>query len=80
LKFERLPENGKFAFTPESLTEGSYVVRAVNRRNGTYSVSEHSREIFTSFVAPGITDISVYAVQDEDLIPVLDNGDYPNGS
>ena len=79
LTFQALPEDGKFIFTPEEIEEGEYVVRAINRRNATYSVSENSDSIHTSFVAPAITNIDVNAVfADEDAIPALVGGMRPN--
>lgn len=81
LIFQALPEDGKFIFTPEEIEEGEYVVRAINRRNGTYSVSENSDSINTSFVAPAITNIDVNAIfEDEDPIPALIGGMRPNNA
>ena len=65
LEFVPFPEDGKFIFRPTEIEEGEYVVRAINRRNATYSVSENSDSINTSFVAPAITNIDVKAVFDD---------------
>jgi len=61
LEFAPLPVDGKFRFTPTKIETGEYLVRAINRRNGTYSVSdlEHTDKIYTSFVAPIVDKISV---------------------
>jgi hypothetical protein len=51
-------------------------VRAINRRNGTYSVSDKSDSITTSFVAPAINHLTVEAVmgEGEDNTIMLLNG------
>lgn len=78
LKFVAFPEDGKFIFRPEEIEEGEYVVRAINRRNGTYSVSENSDSINTSFVAPSIVNIDVKAIFDNrDPINALIHGSRP---
>jgi len=66
--------NGKFDVIPESITEGEYVVRAINRRNATYSVSDPSKKMYTSFVAPVVSNINVTGLVDGQRIPVLVNG------
>lgn len=60
LNFVSLPSNGEFAFEPTEIEEGEYVVRAINRRNGTYSISENSDSITTKFVAPEIKNITLF--------------------
>ena len=78
LVFTSLPVDGKFEFVPDHIEEGEYVVRAINRRNATYSVSENSDSIHTSFVAPAINRIDVEAVfEDQAPIAVLENGRRP---
>ena len=72
--------NGKFNVVPESITEGEYVVRAINRRNATYSVSEPSKKMLTSFVAPVVSNINITAAIDGQNIPVLVNGLRPADS
>ena len=81
LVFSALPDGGRFEFVPEEIEEGEYVVRAINRRNATYSVSENSDSIKTSFVAPAIKTIDVSAVfDDEEPIPALEDGLRVNGA
>lgn len=66
--FAALPDDKQFRFEPDAIEEGEYLVRVINRRNGTYSVSDPAKteKIRTSFVAPGQTDITVSgAVWDE---------------
>lgn len=76
LSFRKLPANGKFTFQPVSAVEGEYCVRAINRRNGTYSVSDNSEVMKTSFVAPAITRLTVEAMIDDGVtFKVLDNGE-----
>lgn len=91
LAFGALPQDGVFVsisdpaevgagkFLIDNMGEGSYAVRAFNRRNGTYSVSDNSAVINTSYVAPAITAIDVTTTVDGVQIPVLVNGERPNG-
>lgn len=91
LSFGPLPAEGVFVstgdaedvgpgkFLIDSMGEGSYAVRAFNRRNGTYSISDNSAVINTSYVAPAITDINVTTTIDGVAIPVLEAGARPNG-
>ena len=72
--------DGKFPFMPTQgeIKEGEYVARTINRRNRTYSISDNSESIHTSFVAPAINQIDVFAVfDDEDDIVALENGVRP---
>ena len=90
LAFGALPQDGIFVstgdaedvgpgkFLIDTMGEGSYAVRAFNRRNGTYSVSDNSAVINTSYVAPAITDIDVSTTIDGVTIPVLQAGARPN--
>ena len=87
LVFTALPADGKFTFQPEDIEEGEYMVRAINRRNATYSVSEPSQMINTSFVAPEVTELTVSGAMwdmnvDERPVSgfqdVLVNGEQPN--
>ena len=78
LEFIALPSDGKFIFRPTEIEEGEYVVRAINRRNATYSVSENSDSINTSFVAPAVNKLDVFAVLDDDnTITALQDGVRP---
>lgn len=83
LEFRPLGD-GKFPFMPTEgeIIEGEYVARTINRRNRTYSISDNSESIHTSFVAPAINKIDVTAVFDDDTddILALDNGHRPEGS
>ena len=67
---------GKFLIS--GMEEGSYAVRAFNRRNGTYSVSDNSDIIITSYVAPAVQALDVKTVVDGEVITVLSNGIRPN--
>ena len=79
LTFVPYPTNQQFEFSMERPEEDTYVVRAINRRNGTYSVSENSDSITTKFVAPAISNIDVNAVfSDSQPIPALVGGQWPN--
>lgn len=79
LEFKALPANGKFTLATGGMSAGDYMVRAINRRNGTYSVSEPSSPIHTSRVAPAITKITVQAEDGEEFITVLADGQKPSG-
>ena len=71
-------ENGKFQVNAEGVTqEGEYKVRAINRRNHTYSVSDPSDSIKTSFIAPKITKLSVYSIEGSNKTTVLNEGARP---
>lgn len=79
LNFISLPSNGEFAFEPTEIEEGEYVVRAINRRNGTYSISENSDSITTKFVAPEIKNITLFTeYNDIAEYLVLDEGRRPD--
>ena len=59
--------------------QGQYKVGIINRLNNTYAIGE-SKSIKTSFVAPEIKAISVYASLSEgDPITLLDSGETPDG-
>lgn len=79
IEFIALPPNGKFTFRPETIQEGEYVARTINRRNGTYSISDNSVSIHTSFVAPAVNNIDVSAVFEDGTpdIPVMIGGHRP---
>ena len=71
-------ENGKFQVNAAGVTqEGEYKVRAINRRNHTYSVSDPSDSIKTSFIAPKITKLNVYTYYNDTRISLLDQGNRP---
>ena len=70
----RVPAHRRASVAPGDITEGEYVVRAVNRRNATYAVSEPSKKIYTSFVAPVISNIDLKAIDGAVSIDVLTNG------
>lgn len=77
-EFSILPESGAKQVNAADVTEeGQYQVRAINRRNHTYGVSEPSSIVTTSFVAPKITKIDVYTMDGDTQIKVLENGDVP---
>lgn len=77
-EFVALPSDGKFIFRPTEIEEGEYVARTINRRNGTYSISDNSESIHTSFVAPAVNQIDVFAVfEDAENIAALENGTRP---
>jgi hypothetical protein len=57
--------------------EGTYKVYAINRRNHTYSVSEPSNTITTSFVAPALNQISVYTLINGETTTVINNNVNP---
>ena len=57
--------------------EGIYRVRAINRRNHSYAVSEPSEVIKTSFVAPKINAVSVTTIDGSATITLLDSGVSP---
>ena len=83
LVFAPLSDDGRYVFDDiTQIEEGEYVARTINRRNGTYSISDNSESIHTSFVAPAINEIDVTAVFDDDTddILALDNGHRPEGS
>lgn len=74
------PEDGAIQVNAEGVTaEGEYRVRAINRRNHTYSVSEPSEGVKTSFIAPRITKINMYTVDGSESTVVLDKGRRPEG-
>lgn len=85
--FKRLPDDRTFKFYPQEIKEGEYLVRVINRRNGTYSVSDptETRKVITSFVAPEMKDITVeWAYWPEDserptnFAPIIVNGENPD--
>ena len=55
--------------------EGDYQVYAVNRRNHTYGVSDISNAISVSKIAPKLTGISLFVVEDgeEDIALIVNN-------
>ena len=85
--FKKLPDDRTFKFYLQEIKEGEYLVRAINRRNGTYSVSDPTatRKIVTSFVAPEMKDITVeWAFWPKDserptnFAPIIVNGENPD--
>ena len=82
LVFRELGE-GEFEIIPDGIDEGQYQVRAINRRNGTYNVSEKSDIMYTSYVAPAINSITVQTIPDNEeaaSVIVLEDGLQPNGA
>lgn len=78
--FSLLPASGEKQVNAEGLiAEGQYQVRAINRRNHTYSVSEPSEVVTTSFIAPKITKLNLYSVEDGVKTDVLVKGRRPEG-
>ena len=90
--FRRLPTNRIFQFSPQQIKEGEYLVRAINRRNGTYSVSdpENTTLLETAFVAPETKKITVKGApwaegEERPTNPdkytlFLDDGEWPEGN
>lgn len=79
--FSVLPESGEKQVNAEGLiAEGQYQVRAINRRNHTYSVSEPSEIVQTSFIAPKITELTVKTLDGSTWVTMLDNGQLPDGA
>ena len=77
--FIKCPDDGTFQVNAQGVTqEGIYRVRAINRRNHTYSVSDPSEEIKTSFIAPRITKLNVYNINDNTRIFALEEGAQPS--
>lgn len=80
-EFSILPESGaKQVNASDIIAEGEYRVRAINRRNHTYSVSEPSEAVKTSFIAPKITKLNVYTLEGNTKIKVLEDGIVPAGA
>ena len=79
-EFEVLEDGQKQVNTAGVVTEGSYVVRAINRRNHSYGVSAPSQVIRTSFVAPKINAVTVKTVEGSTEIKLLDAGQFPEGA
>lgn len=75
--FVKLPdgENSITVASPSATEEGIYQVRAINRRNHTYGVSDPSEEVRTSRVAPEITKITVKGREGDDEPLMLDQGE-----
>lgn len=79
--FEVLPESGEKQVNAAGVTEeGVYRVRAINRRNHTYNVSEPSESIMTSFIAPKITKLDISTIDGTDKVYMLEEGDRPDGA
>lgn len=79
--FEILPESGEKQVNAAGVTEeGEYRVRAINRRNHTYNVSEPSESIVTSFIAPKITKLDISTIDGTDKVYMLEEGARPDGS
>ena len=76
-EFEILTNGQKEVNPTGVITEGSYVVRAINRRNHSYAVSAPSDIIRTSFVAPSINAITVKTSEGVDEVKLLDKGKAP---
>lgn len=77
-EFGLMPATGMIQVNAAGVTaEGEYRIRAINRRNHTYSVSVPSEIVKTSFVAPKITDINLYTMEGSTRINLLANGDVP---
>ena len=81
--FKRLPLDHKFRFQPTEIKEGEYLVRAINRRNGTYSVSDKdaTQKVNTSFVAPEMKNVDIEwqywkegTERPTTFIPIIENG------
>lgn len=78
--FNLMPESGMIQVNTEDVdAEGEYRVRAINRRNHTYSVSDASDIVKTSFIAPRITKIDMYTVEGSEFTNVLLRGRRPDG-
>lgn len=76
--FSLLPASGEKQVNAEGLiAEGKYQIRAINRRNHTYSVSEPSEIVQTSFIAPKITELTVKTLDGSTWVTMLDNGQLP---
>jgi hypothetical protein len=67
--------NGDIAVSNDLTAQGQYKVGIINRLNNTYAKGE-SDSITTSFVAPAVKEISVYAVLEgsSEPVKVLDRG------
>lgn len=74
---EGLQPGQKLVNTDGVITEGAYVVRAINRRNHSYAVSDASQVIETSFVAPVINGITLTTVDGSTQVVLLDKGQKP---
>ena len=74
--FIKLPagDNSIVVASPDATEEGEYKVRAINRRNHTYAVSDPSEEIRTSRIAPEITKITVKGREGDDEPIMLNQG------
>lgn len=71
-----LATSGEFEVSSnEAIEEGTYRVRAINYRNHTYSVSEPSQKVVTSFVAEPITDLDVSIIYDDVRQTVISHGE-----
>ena len=79
--FAELPANRKVSVSNDATSEGEYQIRVLNHRNHTYSVSDLSNRIKTSFVAPVINQITVKGqYRNNPEVLLLDNGAMPEGS
>ena len=91
-EFKRLPEDKVFSFQPTEIKEGEYLVRAINRRNNTYSVSDtdNTELLETAFVAPEMKKITVKGapwaegtnrpMNFDNYQVFLDEGEWPQGN
>ena len=61
------------AYVPsdEDFVEGEYCVYAINRRNHTYSISDASKELRISQIAPFLTGINVKAILDNGKLDII---------
>ena len=76
MTFMPLTENLEFDVPNSNAgAEGDYQVYAVNRRNHTYGVSDISNAISVSKIAPKLTGISLFVVEDgeEDIALIVNN-------
>ena len=73
-EFELLEDGQKQVNTDGVVSEGSYIVRAINRRNHTYAVSAPSLVVRTSFVAPAVNAVTVKTVDGGSEVVLLDKG------
>ena len=76
-EFELLEDGQKQVNANGVVSEGEYVVRAINRRNHSYAVSTPSQVVRTSFVAPAINGVTVKTVDGGTEVVLVDKGHFP---
>ena len=76
-EFEILADGQKQVNASGVVSEGEYVVRAINRRNHSYAVSAPSQVVRTSFVAPAVNAITVKTVDGSSEVVLLNKGQFP---